>query len=66
MYKLTDSIHRGPESGHRYPWIRRHCPDHLQNVRGGISLLRGSGGNIAVLTGSDGNLLVDAGITISF
>jgi len=33
----------------------------VQQVRGNISVLLGSGGNIAVLTGDDGKLLVDAG-----
>jgi len=37
----------------------------VQNLRGNVSVLIGSGGNIAVLTGSDGKLLVDAGITAS-
>lgn len=32
-------------------------------VRGGLSVLEGSGGNIAVLSGADGKVLVDAGIT---
>lgn len=35
----------------------------IQQLRGNISMLEGSGGNIAVLTGRDGKLLVDAGIT---
>jgi glyoxylase-like metal-dependent hydrolase (beta-lactamase superfamily II) len=34
-------------------------------LRGGISVLMGSGGNIAVLSGSDGTLLIDGGITAS-
>jgi glyoxylase-like metal-dependent hydrolase (beta-lactamase superfamily II) len=37
----------------------------VQKLRGGISVLEGSGGNIAVLPGKDGKLLVDAGITAS-
>src|SRR5262249_17809371 len=37
----------------------------VQKLRGGISVLEGSGGNIAVLPGPDGKLLVDAGITAS-
>ena len=37
----------------------------VQKLRGGISVLSGSGGNIAVLAGADGKLLVDAGITAS-
>jgi glyoxylase-like metal-dependent hydrolase (beta-lactamase superfamily II) len=38
---------------------------NVQNLRGNISVLEGSGGNIAVLTGRDGKVLVDAGITAS-
>ena len=34
-------------------------------LRGGVSLLVGSGGNIGVLSGPDGALMVDAGIAIS-
>jgi len=37
----------------------------VQNLRGGISVLSGSGGNIAVLSGADGKILVDAGLTTS-
>lgn len=37
----------------------------VHRLRGGISVLEGSGGNVAVLTGPDGKLLVDAGITAS-
>lgn len=37
----------------------------VHKLRGGISVLEGSGGNVAVLTGPDGKLLVDAGITAS-
>jgi glyoxylase-like metal-dependent hydrolase (beta-lactamase superfamily II) len=37
----------------------------VRKLRGGISVLEGSGGNIAVLAGQDGKLLVDAGITAS-
>jgi glyoxylase-like metal-dependent hydrolase (beta-lactamase superfamily II) len=37
----------------------------VHKLRGGVSVLEGSGGNVAVLTGSDGKLLVDAGITAS-
>src|SRR5665213_3434993 len=36
-----------------------------QKLRGGISVLIGSGGNIAVLPGPEGKLLVDAGISTS-
>ena len=34
-------------------------------LRGGLSVLSGSGGNITVLDGKDGKLLVDAGISVS-
>ena len=37
----------------------------IKKLRGGVSMLDGSGGNIAVLTGRDGKLLVEAGITAS-
>jgi glyoxylase-like metal-dependent hydrolase (beta-lactamase superfamily II) len=37
----------------------------VHRLRGGVSVLEGSGGNIAVLPGADGTLLVDAGITAS-
>ena len=37
----------------------------VHKLRGGLSVLEGSGGNVAVLTGPDGKLLVDAGITAS-
>ena len=37
----------------------------IQKLRGGVSVIEGSGGNIAVLAGRDGKLLVDAGITAS-
>lgn len=37
----------------------------VEPLRGGISVLSGSGGNIVVLTGDDGKLLVDAGIAVS-
>jgi len=40
-------------------------PIKVYKLRGGVSILEGSGGNIAVLTGSDGKLFVDAGITAS-
>jgi glyoxylase-like metal-dependent hydrolase (beta-lactamase superfamily II) len=36
-----------------------------QKLRGGVSVLFGSGGNIAVLPGPEGKLLVDAGISTS-
>ncbi len=36
-----------------------------QSLRGGVSVLMGSGGNIAVLPGKDGKLLVDAGFASS-
>ena len=37
----------------------------ITKLRGGVSVLEGSGGNIAVLTGRDGKVLVEAGITAS-
>jgi hypothetical protein len=36
-------------------------PIEVKSLRGGISVLDGSGGNIGVLAGSDGLLMVDAG-----
>jgi glyoxylase-like metal-dependent hydrolase (beta-lactamase superfamily II) len=35
----------------------------VQPLRGGVTVLEGSGGNIAVLDGPDGKLLVDAGVS---
>lgn len=40
-------------------------PITVHPLRGGVSMLEGSGGNIGVLTGSDGMLLVDTGIAVS-
>ena len=40
-------------------------PINVQSLRGGISVISGSGGNIAVLPGPDGKLLIDAGIAVS-
>jgi glyoxylase-like metal-dependent hydrolase (beta-lactamase superfamily II) len=37
----------------------------VERLRGGLSVLSGSGGNIVVLAGPDGKLLVDAGIALS-
>jgi glyoxylase-like metal-dependent hydrolase (beta-lactamase superfamily II) len=37
----------------------------VQNLRGNISVLMGSGGNITVLTGTGGKLMVDGGIAVS-
>jgi len=37
----------------------------VQNLRGGVSVLTGSGGNIAVLSGTDGKILIDAGLATS-
>src|SRR5262245_13013583 len=37
----------------------------VQRLRGGVSVLSGSGGNIAVLSGADGKILVDAGLATS-
>jgi glyoxylase-like metal-dependent hydrolase (beta-lactamase superfamily II) len=41
------------------------APIKIHHLRGGVSVLEGSGGNIAVLTGRDGKLLIDAGIAVS-
>jgi glyoxylase-like metal-dependent hydrolase (beta-lactamase superfamily II) len=41
------------------------APIVVHPLRGGISVLEGSGGNIAVLTGRDGKVLVDGGIGVS-
>ena len=40
-------------------------PIEVKSLRGGISVLDGSGGNRGVLAGSDGLLMVDAGIAVS-
>ena len=40
-------------------------PITTHTLRGGISVLEGSGGNIAVLTGPDGKVMIDAGISVS-
>jgi glyoxylase-like metal-dependent hydrolase (beta-lactamase superfamily II) len=40
-------------------------PVKVQTLRGGISMLSGSGGNIGVLTGPSGLFMVDAGIAVS-
>ena len=37
----------------------------VQNLRGNISVLMGTGGNITVLTGTEGKLMVDGGIAVS-
>jgi glyoxylase-like metal-dependent hydrolase (beta-lactamase superfamily II) len=37
----------------------------VQNLRGNVSALIGSGGNIAVLTGPDGKLIIDSGYSTS-
>jgi glyoxylase-like metal-dependent hydrolase (beta-lactamase superfamily II) len=37
----------------------------VQQLRGNISVLMGSGGNIGVFTGDEGKLMVDAGIAVS-
>jgi glyoxylase-like metal-dependent hydrolase (beta-lactamase superfamily II) len=37
----------------------------VHKLRGGVSVLEGSGGNVGVLTGPDGKVMVDAGITAS-
>jgi glyoxylase-like metal-dependent hydrolase (beta-lactamase superfamily II) len=41
------------------------APIKVQKLRGGVSMLEGSGGNIGVLAGPDGKVLVDAGMTAS-
>jgi glyoxylase-like metal-dependent hydrolase (beta-lactamase superfamily II) len=41
------------------------APIQVHPLRGGVSVLEGSGGNIAVLTGREGKVLVDAGIAVS-
>lgn len=41
------------------------APITLHPLRGGVTVLEGSGGNVAVLTGPDGKLMVDAGISVS-
>jgi glyoxylase-like metal-dependent hydrolase (beta-lactamase superfamily II) len=40
-------------------------PIKVHKLRGGVSILEGSGGNVAVLTGVDGKVFIDAGITAS-
>lgn len=40
-------------------------PITVHAVRGGVSMLEGSGGNIGVLVGGDGLLIVDFGIAVS-
>jgi glyoxylase-like metal-dependent hydrolase (beta-lactamase superfamily II) len=40
-------------------------PVTVHNLRGGLSMLEGSGGNITALAGPDGFLLVDCGIAVS-
>ncbi|MBC9877706.1 MBL fold metallo-hydrolase [Bradyrhizobium sp. INPA01-394B] len=37
----------------------------IHRLRGGVSVLEGSGGNVGVLTGPDGKVMIDAGITAS-
>jgi glyoxylase-like metal-dependent hydrolase (beta-lactamase superfamily II) len=37
----------------------------VQNLRGNVSVLIGSGGNIGVMTGRDGKVLIEAGIPAS-
>jgi glyoxylase-like metal-dependent hydrolase (beta-lactamase superfamily II) len=41
------------------------APVTVHGLRGGVSVLEGSGGNVAVLTGQDGKVMVDAGIAVS-
>src|SRR5215470_250605 len=40
-------------------------PIEVKSLRGGVSVLDGSGGNIGVLAGSDGLFMIDAGIAVS-
>ena len=40
-------------------------PIKVHKLRGGVSILEGSGGNVAVLTGVGGKVFIDAGITAS-
>lgn len=40
-------------------------PITVHHLRGGVSMLDGSGGNIGVLSGKEGLLMVDAGIAVS-
>src|SRR5437899_7022126 len=40
-------------------------PITVDPLRGGLTMLSGSGGNITVLAGKEGKLLVDAGIAVS-
>lgn len=42
-----------------------NSPITVHPLRGGVSMLEGSGGNIGVLAGPDGMLLVDTGIAVS-
>ncbi len=37
----------------------------VHKLRGGVSVLEGSGGNVGVLSGPDGKIMIDAGITAS-
>lgn len=41
------------------------APIAAHRLRGGVTVLEGSGGNIAVLAGPDGKVMVDAGIAVS-
>lgn len=40
-------------------------PVTVHRLRGGVSMLEGSGGNIGVLAGTEGKLMVDCGIAVS-
>ena len=40
-------------------------PITVQKLRGGLTMLSGSGGNVILLAGKKGNLMVDAGINVS-
>ena len=45
--------------------VAAKTPIKVHKLRGGVSILEGSGGNVAVLTGVDGKVFIDAGITAS-
>ena len=45
--------------------VAAKTPIKVHKLRGGVSILEGSGGNVAVLTGVDGKVFIDAGITVS-
>ena len=65
MYKSPTLFTEGPSPVTMIRGAAATAQITVQKLRGGVSVLSGSGGNISVLTGSDGKLLVDAGITAS-